>query len=86
MRHPVFQHNATAQTLNLGCRGNAFELNEVLFMRLVFGICNTMLQFSIIGEQQQPLTVQVKAPGGINAGYIYEICKGLTWLTFIAPV
>ena len=55
-------------------------------MRLVFGICNTMLQFSIIGEQQQPLTVQVKAPGGINAGYFYEICKGLTWLTFIAPV
>lgn len=44
-----------------------------------------MLQFAFIGEQKQAFTVQIKAPGGINAGNIHEIGQGRAGFAIITP-
>jgi hypothetical protein len=51
----------------------------------MFRVGYAMLQFSFIGEHKQAFTVQIKAPGGIDAANIDEFGQGRAGFAIITP-
>lgn len=69
----VFQMDALPQRHETRLFGIAFDLHEIGLQHLELGISDPRLQSAVVGEQEQPLAIEIEPPRRINAWQVDEI-------------